>query len=327
MTGGAVSQHWPMPTSSLVSVVIPAYNCARFVAEAVQSVLDQDYGNKEIIVVDDGSTDGTLEILRGFGDAIHLIAQKNAGPPVARNNGLHAVRGEYVAFLDADDVWTQGKVAAQVAHLEAYPDVGTVLTNWHVWPAEPDGSYRRPAFFAEPMRDLSLDDRYSGWLYNRLLFDCALLTTTVMMRSSVVRAIGDFDVSMFNGDDYDYWIRASRIAQISRLKGTGALYRIVPGSVSRKPQAKNFEYEVIQKALTRWGLVGPDGTKTETGAMDRRLDNLILSHSYDHLLRGDPKVALDGYRSVLRHQPTNAKLWVKAAQAFFKSGVRPNGIR
>lgn len=311
-----------MPTPALVSVVIPAYNCVRFVAEAVQSVLDQDYGETEVIVVDDGSTDGTLEVLKGFGDSICLIAQKNAGPPVARNNGLRAARGEYVAFLDADDVWTQGKIAAQVAHFEAHPDVGTVVTNWHVWPAEPDGSYRRPAFFAEPMRDPSLDERYSGWLYNRLLFDCELLTTTVMMRASVVQAIGNFDVAMFNGDDYDYWIRAARVAKISRLKDIGALYRIVPGSVSRKPQARNYEYEVIQKALGRWGLVGPDGTTTDSRAMDRRLDSLVLSHAYDHLLRGDPKVAWEGYRAVLRHQPGNAKLWIKALQAFFKSSAK-----
>ena len=310
-----------MPSPSLVSVIIPVYNCKRFVAEAVQSVLDQNYPHKEIIVVDDGSTDGTLDILRGFGDAIHLIAQKNGGPPVARNNGLRAVSGDYVAFLDADDVWTQGKLATQVAHLDVHPDVGTVLTNWHVWPAEPDGSFRRPEFFAKPMSDSTIDERYSGWLYNHLLFDCALLTTTVMMRTSVIRAIGDFDVSMFNGDDYDYWIRASRIAKISRLKGVGALYRVVAGSVSRKPQDRNFEFEVIHKALARWGLVGPDGTQTDERAMDVRLNSLVLSHAYDHLRRGDPRIALAGYREVLRHHPAKLTLWISAAQAFVKIGV------
>lgn len=316
-----------MASPSLVSVIIPVYNCKRFVAEAVQSVLDQDYPNKEIIVVDDGSTDGTLEVLRGFGDAIRLIAQKNAGPPVARNNGLHEARGDYVAFLDADDVWFQGKLATQVAHLDAHPDVGTVLTNWHLWPAGPDGQYHRPDFFARPMGDPSLDDPNSGWLYNRLLFDCVLLTTTVMMRSSVVKAVGDFDVTLFNGDDYDYWLRASRIAKIDRLKSIGALYRTVPGSVSRKPQARNFEYEVIRKAIARWGLEGPDGTKTDTHVMGRRLESLVLNHAYDHLLRGDPRVALAGYCEVLRQRPVNPKLWIKAAQAFFKMGASANAAR
>jgi len=307
---------------ALVSVIIPVYNCKRFVAEAVQSALDQDYPNKEVIVIDDGSTDGTLDVLREFGDAIRLIAQKNAGPPVARNNALHAARGDYVAFLDADDIWMQGKLTAQVAHLDANPGVGTVLTNWHVWPAESDGSFKKPDFSSSPMTSPAIDERYSGWLYNRLLFDCELLTTTVMMRTQLVRTIGDFDVTMFNGDDYDYWIRASRAAKISRLKEIGALYRVVPGSVSRKPQERNFECEVVSRALERWGPTGPDGEKSDSAAIKSRLEGLVLSHSYANLLRGNPKVALAGYWSVLRNRPASARLWVKLGQSLWKVGAR-----
>jgi len=307
-----------MSTAPLVSVIIPVYNCKRFIVEAVDSALQQDYPDKEVIVIDDGSTDGTLDILRTYGDRIRLIAQKNAGPPAARNNALRAAHGDFVAFLDADDVWAQGKLAAQVAHLQANPDVGTVLTHWHVWPAEADGSFRRPGSFATPIRSSQADERYSGWMYNRLLFDCELLTTTVMMRMRVAREIGEFDVTLYNGDDYDYWIRASRLAKVSRLKDIGALYRVVPGSVSRKPQERNFEYEVIQKALSRWGRVGPDGATTDAAAIESRLERLVLSHSHDHLLRGNPKVALAGYWDVVRNHPANAKLWVKLGHALWK---------
>lgn len=89
----------------LASVVIPAYNCADYVAEAVQSVLDQAYPEREIIVVNDGSTDGTLEALHGFGNAIRVVDQENTGPAGARNAGLRAATGDYVALLDADDLW------------------------------------------------------------------------------------------------------------------------------------------------------------------------------------------------------------------------------
>lgn len=304
---------------------MPAYNCAGFVAEAVQSALDQDYTAKEIIVVNDGSSDGTLAILQGFGDAIRLIDQKNGGPPLARNVGLRAARGKYIAFLDADDVWMKRKLSAQVAHLEAQPEVGTVFTAWHEWRPETDGSFRRPEFFDASTQDLGVDSKNSGWLYNRLLFDCELLTTTVMLRASVVQAIGEFDVTMFNGDDYDYWIRASRIAQISKLKCVGALYRILPSSVSRKPRETNFEYEVIRKALSRWGLVGPDGAVADASRMDRRLEQLMMDHGAAHYHGGDPRLALATFREILWLHPARPKVWAYAICSLFKMLGRSTG--
>jgi glycosyltransferase involved in cell wall biosynthesis len=101
----------------LVSVIMPAYNTARYIREAIDSVLDQDYPSKELIVIDDGSTDGTLEVLRSYGDRITLIEQRNQGSAVARNAGLAAARGECIAFLDSDDIWLPGKLRLQVDHL------------------------------------------------------------------------------------------------------------------------------------------------------------------------------------------------------------------
>ena len=303
---------------ALVSVVIPAYNCAAYVAEAVQSALDQDYPEKEVVVVNDGSTDNTLAVLREFGQAIRIVDQKNAGPPVARNNGLAAASGEYVAFLDADDVWLQGKVAAQVAHLESEPDVGTVFTAWYVWAADADGRYRRPTLPNGPRAGVKADPASSGWLYNRLLFDCELLTTTVMLRAAVIRDIGGFDTTMFNGDDYDFWLRASRVAKISKLDCIGALYRTVQGSVSRKARVTNHEYEVVRKSIARWGLTGPDGTRTDERAMQARLDDLVFRHGYTHLKLGDPGIAFAAFKDVLARQPWRAKLWLQMAQAGFK---------
>jgi glycosyltransferase involved in cell wall biosynthesis len=303
---------------SFVSIIIPVYNCEQFVAEAIKSALEQDYLHKEVILVNDGSTDGTLEVLRTFGDAIRLIDQKNGGPPKARNTGLHAARGDYIAFLDADDVWLQNKISTQVAHLDAHPEVGTVVSSWYEWPAAPNGKYIRPDFSVEPMPKIGLDERYSGWLYNKLLFDCVLLTSAVMMRSSIVKLIGDFDVTMFNGDDYDYWIRVSRVAQISRLRKVGTLYRVLPGSVSRKPRAANSEHIVIQKALAKWGLTGPDGTKADNLAMQKRLRDLLVNHAYDHLHKGDPNLALAGFKQVLKANPIGLKYWKYVVQAWIK---------
>jgi hypothetical protein len=189
-----------------------------------------------------------------------------------------------------------------------------------VWSPDADGRFRRPDWFDAVPHGLEVNPKHSGWIYNRLLFECELLTTTVMIRSSIVRAIGEFDQVLFCGEDYDYWLRASRVAQISKLKSMTALYRVVPSSVSRRPHATNFEYEVVRKALARWGLMGPDGTRTDSRAMDRHLENLVLSHGHAHLQSGDPRIALAIYRDALWRHPTTLRYWRDAARALVKLG-------
>jgi glycosyltransferase involved in cell wall biosynthesis len=306
----------------LVSVIIPVYNCQAYIAQAVRSALEQDHPSKEVIVVNDGSTDGTLAVLREFGDAIRVVDQPNGGPPRARNAGLRAARGDYVAFLDADDVWIQGKLSAQVAHMEAHPEVGTSYTRWHVWPPDADGAFTSPAFAARPLRDVPIDATRSGWIYGRLLFDSELLTTTVMIRMSVVRQVGEFDLKLFNGDDYDYWIRLSRVAQIACLDAVGALYRVVPNSVSRRPREVNYEHVVIAQAVQRFGLTAPDGVRVDPGAVRRRMDGLVFQHGYVHLRSGNAAIALRAFAQNLRLRPWRPELWVHAIGALFKLAVQ-----
>jgi glycosyltransferase involved in cell wall biosynthesis len=307
----------------LVSVVIPAYNCQAYVAQAVRSALEQDYPNKQVIAVNDGSTDGTLAVLRGFGDAIQVVDQTNGGPPRARNAGLHAARGDYIAFLDADDVWVQGKLSAQVAHMEAHPQVGASYTHWHVWAPAADGVFTPPAFAAIALHDLTVDARFSGWIYGRLLFECELLTTTVMVRRALVQQVGEFDLNRFSGEDYDYWIRLSRVAPISCLNAVGALYRVVPDSVSRRPHETNNEHEVIAAAIARYGLTGPDGAVVDARAVRARMDSLVFQHGYVHLRRGNPATALRAFAQNLRARPWRPKLWLHAADALVKIALRP----
>lgn len=111
-----------------ISVVMPAYQAERFVGQAIQSVLDQTYSPVELIVVDDGSTDGTAAVIRDFGPRVRFYQQSNAGPGAARNAGVARATGQYVAFLDADDYWERGKLAVQAAILDQNPDVGFVFS-------------------------------------------------------------------------------------------------------------------------------------------------------------------------------------------------------
>ena len=173
---------------ALVSVVIPVYNGERFVAEAVDSALAQDHLNKEILVIDDGSSDRSLDILARYGNAIRVISVRNGGPARARNLGMSEARGEYIALLDADDVWARSKLAAQVAHMQAHPATGACYTAWHVWPADAAGKWHRPAGWLDDLGAVQAVPGRSGWIYSELLLECQLLTTTVMLRTAVARA-------------------------------------------------------------------------------------------------------------------------------------------
>ncbi len=302
----------------LVSVIIPAYNCQAYVAEAVESVLEQDYPCKEVIVVNDGSTDGTLSVLRGFGDRIRVIDRPNGGPPQARNTGLAAVQGDYVAFLDADDVWLQGKLSAQVAHMEAYPEVGSCYIVWQPWPPDADGVFRRPGFAQRPLGPTQVNKDRSGWIYSRMLFDSEILTSTVLIRTRVLREVGEFDQGLWNGDDYDYWLRLSQAAPITRLEPAGVLYREVQGSVSRRARPVNDELVVIERALARFGLRDPAGNVIDPARVQRRLDALVFQFGYTHLKSGDPRVAWQAFVRNLRFRPWHPKLWVHALHALGK---------
>ena len=122
-----------------LSVVIPAYNAERFLAEALESVLAQAHGGLELIVVDDGSVDGTALVARSFGAPVRVLQQANQGVGGARNTGIGAAAGEMLAFLDADDAWTPGSLAARMDRLASDPSLDGIfglVENWQDGPAE-----------------------------------------------------------------------------------------------------------------------------------------------------------------------------------------------
>lgn len=294
----------------LVSVIMPAHNTARYIEDAIDSVLEQGYRPLELIVIDDGSTDGTVELLQRYGNRIRLITQSNKGAGAARNQGLQAAQGEFIAFLDSDDLWLPGKVAAQVTHLQLNPDIGLVFSRWGRW--EPD----QMGDFTLPERDEQATDtppgvvpERSGWLYNRLLFGSALHTITVMMRRSLVQQVGLFDTGLKRGQDYDYWIRASRHTQIHQLDRVFALYRLHGEGCIKKWPAENFERIVVQKALDTWGLSGPDGKITAISDIRKRLADTSFSFGYHHFWEGDPRIAFRAFVESTRDHPARIAHW------------------
>jgi len=184
-----------------VSVVMPVFNRERFVGEAVQSILSQTFANLELIVVDDGSTDRTSEILRSFADPrLHVIRQENRGIGAAMNTGLRAVRGEYVARLDSDDVWLPDMLEAQLRVLEAHPHAGLVYAR--AQGMEHDGTPHHSTW-GIPQR--YPDDSLRSMLYG----DCTCNITIVARRACFERG-GLYDESLATGEDWDLWLRVAR---------------------------------------------------------------------------------------------------------------------
>lgn len=315
----------------LVSVIMPAYNTARYIREAIDSVLDQDYPNKELIVIDDGSTDGTLELLASYGDRIRLITQRNQGSAVARNAGLAAAQGEYIAFLDSDDIWLPGKLRLQVDHLRRHPDIGMVYTRWAVWKPEANGAF--PPAAQLPSEDSGRNEdapapglvpERSGWLYNRLLFSSLLHTITVMARRELIDRIGSFDPELKRGQDYDFWIRASRLTEIHQLDRVLARYRVHGDGCVKKWPHVNYEKLVVQKALQRWGLEGPDGARTPSSALRRRLAEICFSFGYHHYWEGSPRLAVRAFGEAIAHRPWHPNSWRYLFKSLARAAVRPS---
>jgi glycosyltransferase involved in cell wall biosynthesis len=212
---GAIRKSNNMPP--LVSVIIPAFNSAQYMADAVESVFAQTYSEVECIVVDDGSTDRTNEILKELlkvHPGLKTARKTNGGPSSARNMGLRESTGDFISFLDADDVLLPDKIERQVAFLDAHPDVGLVYGDSLI-----ASETLRPVqmYTTEMPRDLEPIDAlcYRNWFG----------VMDPLVRRAVTDRIGKFDEELAGAEDWDYWIRSARVARISYLAGAVSLYR------------------------------------------------------------------------------------------------------
>jgi glycosyltransferase involved in cell wall biosynthesis len=191
--------------SPLVSVVIPTWNRAKMVREAIDSVLSQSYKDFEIIVVDDGSDDGTRAELDSYGRAVRVVSQGRAGPAAARNTGAGSSRGKYLAFLDSDDLWLPEKLAAQVEFLESAPQFRICQTE-EIWVrrgvrVNPKKRHRKP----------------SGDVFKASLALCLVSPSAVMMTRKLLDEIGGFDERLPVCEDYDLWLRIAAREQVALI--------------------------------------------------------------------------------------------------------------
>lgn len=185
-----------------VTVIIPAYNRSSCLREAIDSVLSQTYGNFELIVVDDGSTDSTQDLLSLYAEKIIALRTEHAGPSAARNQGILQARGEFIAFLDSDDLWLPDKLKIQVDFFSSSPEVFVCQTE-EIW--------IRNSIRVNPMKK---HKKYSGWVFERCLPLCIVSPSAVMLHQAVFDRVGLFDEAMPACEDYDLWLRISPFYKI-----------------------------------------------------------------------------------------------------------------
>ena len=180
-----------------VSVIIPTYNRGWILREAIDSVLTQEFTDYELIVVDDGSTDDTCEILDTYGRQITVLRQSNQGVSAARNRGIAASRAQLIAFLDSDDIWLPQKIDRQVRFFRSNPDALIVQT---------EETWVRNGVRVNPKKR---HQKYSGLIFEPSLALCLVSPSAVMIRKSLFDTVGLFNERLPACEDYDLWLRVS----------------------------------------------------------------------------------------------------------------------
>lgn len=214
----------PLSKQTLVSVVMPAFNSEATIGESIKSVLKQSFQGWELIVVDDGSTDGTAEVVNSFSDErIQLIIQVNSGVSSARNAAITRSSGQYIAFLDSDDIWHPEKLRKQLDFFKKHPEIGLLYTDKMCFYESLDN-----AFFCEYKIDVGIDDDYQ-----RLLTHDYISTLTVMTRKDVLEHVGVFKSDLRCAEDWDLWIRIAKNFSVSVIREPLAYYREHPGGISK----------------------------------------------------------------------------------------------
>jgi len=227
----------------LVSVIMPAFNAAYFIEEALLSVLAQNYQPLEILVVDDGSTDDTAAVVARFGDKIRYIRQSNAGPGAARNKGLEFATGEWIAFLDSDDTWLPGKLAKQAALMAADPELGLSFHDFYFErePQQPPvlAFSLAPQLHEFPRQEMAERSYvFSHPMFEPLLQRNYIGTSTVMIRKTCVAQVGAFDITMPSAQDRELWLRISKRFKLGFIDEPLTRYRYNPHSITRNSEKR-----------------------------------------------------------------------------------------
>ena len=231
------------PEIQLASVILPVYNGNKFLHDAINSILNQSHTNLELLIVDDGSTDNSKDIIEEFAEKdnrIRFFMQKNGGVAAARNVALRAASGEYIGFIDQDDIWHLDKLEIQIAYLEKSPDAVFVHGNI---------DYIDDQLVPVDKNLYPWDTDASGRCFARLFRQNAIAIQTVCLKRKCLETVGLLREDVPGVDDYEYWLRVSRFFSIEYIDNTFALYRFHGENESHKWHSQDIKRSMVLEGI------------------------------------------------------------------------------
>lgn len=292
--------------SPTISVVIPAYNAAHLLDRSIASVLDQSHPVDEVLVVDDGSSDNTAEVVARYDAPVRLVSKPNGGAASARNAGVRAATSEWIAFLDADDRWLPEKVERVLALAAGQPEAGLLYTDAEVIGL--DG--RSTGRFLEDKGPVT------GWAFERLLSSFFVLPSTVVARRSLLIEAGLFNETMRHAEDYDLCLRLARLTQFALLPEALTLYQRQPNSLTTHLLAEDEAHIPLFRRLLADGQL----SASQRATIERRLAQSLFARAYQ-LRAQHPAAAVRASCQFLAHYPAQPSAW-KLAAGSLAAGAR-----
>lgn len=279
-----------------ISVIIPTYNTAQFIVDAIESVLSQTFQDFEVVIADDGSTDNTSEVVKPFvdkyPDRIRYFYKKNGGEGSARNYGIKRAKGNYLAFLDSDDLWYPEKLERSYKALQEQPEYGIVCHGY------------RQTYNGQYGGDFSVNIKYNKFSQEDFLrefyLQCRFSIITVMMKKDIFYKVGGFDESFAALTDYDFWMRCAMVSRVLFLGEILAEYRKRGGSIlSNVEQQLQYGTRFMEKHIKLF----PE--KERDKLRKQKLKNLYLTVAMGALDFKNPALARRYLLESLKISPIN----------------------
>lgn len=302
------------PVHPIVSVIVPVWNRERFIAEAIHSILAQTFTEFELIVVDDGSTDGTRNVVASIADPrLHCLHREHRGISAAMNAGLAVAKGRYIARLDSDDGWLPDMLSTQVALLEARSDVGLV--------------YARGECTDSDWRPLSMTWgyplRYPGETFRSMVYNDSTCNITVVCRRECFERVGTYDESLQTSEDLDMWLRVARHFEFAFTDQVLARIRLHGGSITGAISAERDE-QMERRGQVFTKLFASPGLPPDIAAMKGHVfSNLHTSNGLLWLGHGKTRQALEAFRRAVSVSSTPVFTMLRILWSCFKWQILP----
>lgn len=298
----------------MISVIIPLYNKEKLIGKTLRSVLEQTYQDFEIVVVNDGSTDNSVTEVEKIADPrIRLIHQQNAGVSVARNKGISEAKGEFIAFLDADDEWNADYLNVQHLLIDKYPQCDVFAANYKF--KDLGGKFSETIMRKFPFGDI--DGILSNYFEVASCSHPPIWTSAVMVRKAAIQSVGGFPVGIKSGEDLLTWARLACRYKIAYNKNPLAIFNIEGYNPKERPKRIPAEVDIVGRELVKlYNEYHPYGMRKYLCLWHKMRSSIYMRL---HMRSKSIKEAIKG----IRYSPVNVKLYVFICLNLIPNKIQP----